>query len=218
MIFKKLPFWRNYTTEHHRNWWTKRQIDWNQAYLSTWNHPHRYVISAVLKNLNWFSLIEIGCGAGANLVNIVNNFKDRQLGGVDVNEEAIKVASKALTGAHLQVGRGDDVMMSDDSTDVILSDMYLIYVGPRKIKKHLKEMKRLARKYVVLCEFSSNSWFKRMYVRMKSGYHAHDYQKLLTDMGFYGIQRYKLIPEMWPGGGWQEKVGYIYIAKVPRRK
>lgn len=132
-----------------------------------------------MKNLSWFSLIEIGCGAGANLANIARNFNDRQLGGVDVNKDAIEVANKALTGAHLQVGRGDDVMMSDDSTDIVLSDMYLIYVGPRKIKEHLKEMRRLARKYVILCEFHSNSWWKRLYVRFKSGYHAHDYQ--ITD-------------------------------------
>ena len=209
---------RNRTTQKHRDWWEKRKIDWNEAYLKTWQHPHRYAISAVLSEMDWFSLMEIGCGAGANLVNLVHSFPGRQLGGVDVNQDAIDMANKALTNAHLQVGRGDDLMISDDATDVVLTDMYLIYVAPKDIKKHLTEILRIARTYVVFCEFHSSSWWERFKIRWQSGYHVHDYVKLLEEMGFYNVQRYRLTPELWPGGGYQEKVGYIITAKVPKIK
>src|SRR3990167_10714890 len=109
------------STNKWKRWWRERKIDWAKDYLSTWNHPHRYMISAILNTFPWISLIEIGCGAGANLVNIIKHFQGKQLGGIDISEGAIDVAKKTLKGALLKVGSGEDVMLSDDSTDVILT-------------------------------------------------------------------------------------------------
>lgn len=207
-----LKFFRS--TNYHRNYWKNRQIDWKQAYTSTWNHPHRYLISKVLTTFQWLSLIEIGCGSGANLINIVRAFPGRQVGGVDINPDAIEEAGKSFGGGFFKVCSGDDVMMSDDSTDVVLSDMALIYVGPRKIKDYLKEMKRIGRHHIVLCEFHSSSWWQRMKLRFSSGYYAYDYNKLLRKLGFYDIIIYKLTEEDWPGGNPQKDYGYIIKARI----
>lgn len=160
--------------------------------------------------------MEIGCGAGANLVNIIKGIGDRQLGGVDINPEAIEVASKALTGGMFKVSSGDDVMMSDKSTDVVLTDMYLIYVGARKIDKHIREIKRLARNYVLLCEFHSESWADRLKLLLGSGYHAYNYKKLLKKHGFYDIMTMKIPPELWPGANIKDH-RYLILAKVSKR-
>jgi len=205
------------TTENHKKYWQERKIDWNQSYLQTWNHPHRFLISAVLKEIGWMSLFEIGCGAGANLVNIIKSFpgKKIQLGGSDINPDAIKTAQEALKGAILKVGSGDDVIMSDDSTDIVLTDRMLIYVGPRQIDKYIKEIKRIARSYVVLCEFHSPSLYDRIKLRWTSGYNAYDYRKLLEKHGFYDIQLVKIPSEVWPGDTYPS---FIIKAKVPVRK
>ena len=128
-LFKKLPFYRNYTTNQHKKWWKNRSIDWQKDYLDTWNHPHRGLIVSVLKKLSWLSLIEIGCGSGANLMRILKEIPGIQVGGVDINEDAIKLATESFKGALLKVGSADDIMLSDNSCDIILSDMLLIYVG-----------------------------------------------------------------------------------------
>ena len=133
-----------------------------------------------------------------------------------INPDAIELAKKTLTGAILKVGSGDDVMMSDKSADVILTDMYLIYMDSRKINQQIKEIKRLARSWIILCEFHSESWYDRMKVRFHDGYFMHNYKTLLEKHGFYDLTFYKLTPELWPGGGLQEKYGYIIKAKVPR--
>ena len=215
-FIKKIPIWRRYTTKQHFQWWKNRKIDWQKEYNATWNHPHRFLISSLLSTFNWVSLIEVGCGSGANLINITQNIKDKQLGGVDINSDAIALAEKTFVGGIFKVCPADDVMMSDKSTDVTLTDMTLIYVSPLKIRKHLTELKRITRNYVILCEFNSESWWERLKLRLSTGYHAHDYGKLLRDLGFNDIMKYKIPDEMWPGAK-NDKFRFIIKAKVPRR-
>lgn len=216
-LLKKIPFWRNYTTKQHKSWWENRRIDWKTSYLDTWNHPHRSRITEALASFSWLSLIEIGCGPGPNLINILNKFKNKQLGGVDVNKDAIELAKKAFTDGLFKVCAGNDVMLSDKSTDVSLTDMMLIYVGRTKIDSYIEELKRITRNHVVLCEFHSTSPLKRLWLKILSGYNAYDYKKLLAKHGFFDIMSYKLTPEDWPEGTHQGEFGYIFVARVPKR-
>lgn len=205
------------TTKNHSSYWFNRKIDWNESYLKTWDHPHRFLISSILKGLNFLSLIEIGCGAGANLKNILQTIPGKQVGGIDINPDAIDLCNKTFKGAMFKVGSADDIMMSDDSTDVVLSDMCLIYVSPKDIGKYLKEIKRITRKYIVLCEFHSNSWWNRLALKINSGYNAYNWQKLLPKYGFYDIFIKKIPEEAWPGGNPQKTFGYIVVAKVLKK-
>ena len=169
-------------TKWHQKYWTDRKIDWKQAYLDTWEHPHRNYIASILARLDWNSLFEVGTGAGANLKNILSKFKGVQLGGCDVNKDAIALANDSFKGAFFKVCPADDIMMSDNSVDVVLSDMCLIYYS--NPHKAIEEMKRVARKHVLFCELHSYTWYGRMKLLFKSGYHAHNYKKLLEKHGF----------------------------------
>lgn len=214
-----ISYVRNFlkNTKAHQKYWSERKIDWNEAYLSTWNHPHRYMLAAVLKTFQWQSLMEIGCGGGANLANFVQTHPGKQLGGSDVSADAIAACQKAFQGAFFKHCPADNVMMSDNSCDVVLSDMLLIYINPREIDKVVGEMKRIARQRLVLCEFHSESWWERFKLKLTTGYNMYDYVKLLQRNGLHDVTRYKIPKEAWPGGV-QEKHGYIIVAKVPRRK
>lgn len=205
------------TTSKWKYYWANRKINWQERYFN-WDHPHRYLISAALTKFQWTSLLEMGVGAGANLANILKHFKNKQLGGVDVSEDAIACAKKNLVGALLKVGSVEDVMISDSATDVVLSDMCLIYLGPRRIHKALDEIKRITRNYVVFCEFHHPSFIKRLWLKLTEGYYAYDYKKLLAKHGYYDIQLFKIPPEFWEGGKPQATFGYIIIARVPKRK
>lgn len=209
------------TTNGHARWWKNRKIDWEKDYLSTWTHPHRALIVQALKTFPWVSLWEVGCGAGANLVRIIqelkpgpNNFK--QLGGSDINPDAIAAAEKALTGARLHVEPLDDILLSDGATDVVLSDAALIYIGPGRIKKAVAEMVRISRKAVVLCEFHGGTPLSRWWLRVRNGYNAYDYVKLLEDAGCYDIQVVKMPKWAWDGFPWQPW-GHVILAKVAKK-
>lgn len=212
---KKLPFYRRYTTSQFEQWWARRKIDWDKDYLRTWDHPHRHFITENLKLMSWKSLIEIGCGPGPNLMNIVKAIPRVQIGGVDVSPEAIALAQKTFTGGYFRVDSGENVFMSDKSSDIILTDMTLIYVGPRKIDKYVVEMKRLARSFVVLSEFHSRNWWERFKLRLFSGHNAYDYQKLLEKHGFHDIIIQDYPPNCWPLDD-NTKFRKLIIARPPK--
>lgn len=200
------------TTKQHSKYWKERKIDWSQHYLSTWDHPHRNLIVHALKLFTWFSLWEVGCGPGANLVKITKEIPGRQLGGSDINADAIELAKKTFNGGRFHCEASENMLLSDGSVDVVLSDAHLIYYGPTKIKAVLKEMIRTSRGHILLCEYNSKSWWTRLMIRMKTGYNAHNYEKLLEDLGCYSIRLIKIPSKYWPDTMWG-KYGYIIMAK-----
>lgn len=207
-------------TSQHKGYWSKRKIDWNQHYLSTWDHPHRQIIIQALKSIPWLSLWEAGCGPGPNLVKITKEFPGHQLGGSDINEDAIALARTTFTGARFNVESIQDMFLSDSSVDVVLSDAALIYIGPRNIRRTLTEYVRIARNHLVLCEFHSTSLWKRWWFRLKTGYNVYNYQALLEQLGAYDIQMVKIPPSYWPGcmpgDGWYD-YGYVIMCKLPNK-
>lgn len=215
-----ISYVRNFfrSTADNAKYWRDRKIDWKTQYFDTWNHPHRQFISYVLRSFDWVSLLEVGCGGGANLAQINQSHgQQKQIGGTDINGDAIVFCDSVFQGAFFKVCPADDLMMSDNSVDVILSDMALIYVDSKGIDKTMQEFRRVARNRIVLCEFHSESLWERLKIKATTGYNAYNYTKLLEKHGFYDVIRYKLPKNAWPGG-LQEKVGYVIVAKVPRRK
>lgn len=201
------------TTNKHKKYWTERKIDWKTSYLDTWDHPHRQLLVWILKTIPFYSLWEVGCGPGANLKKIVQEIPNKQLGGSDVNPEAIELAQKTFKGGLFHVESGENLLMSDNSVDVILSDACLIYVDPTKIKKYLNEYKRVARSHIVLCELHEKNLWKRFTYWLKTGYFMYDYKKLLDKLGYWDIRLTKIPKEFWPGTPWEQH-GYIITAKI----
>lgn len=209
------------TTNEHIKFWRERKIDWGQSYSSTWNHPHRQMVIDALRKFQWRSIYEVGCASGPNLIRIKREFPGAQVGGIDPSEDAINFARATFgSGSLFDVGTGENMMLSDRMTDVVLSDMALIYVGPKNIEKYLKEMRRIARARVVLVEFYHPNFLKRLLLWWKTGYYAHDYRALLTKLGFYDIEFKKITPELWPeadgrpGGEPQKTFGWVISAKL----
>lgn len=214
-LLKKLPFWRRYSTNQHATYWRGRTYGWEE-YIKTWSHPHRSFLTSLLAQMPWVSLFEFGCGSGPNLVNITTNLNGRpmQLGGVDINPKAIEVAEKTFNHGHFRTGDAKDVLMSDKSVDVTLSDMFLIYIGPTKIKQYLKEMRRITRNYVVLCEYYDPSWFRRQWHRLVSGQHVYNYPALLEGLGYNDVVVVK-VPRFEVDHDWRFR--WVIIAKPPKR-
>lgn len=207
---------RRHLTAAHKEWWTKRKIDWKTSYLDTWNVPHRSVISQILSYFPWVSLIEIGCGGGANIYNILKHHKGKQLGGVDVNADAIEFCSKTFVGGMFKVCPANNIMMSDKSVDVTLTDRCLMYVDPSKIGEHLEELKRITRNHLVIREFHSKSWWTRVRFWLRTGYGIYDWKTLLQKHGFYDISWWKLKGNV---DNLDDNLDfdYIFVAKVPKR-
>lgn len=176
------------------------------------NHPRRNYIMAALNNFLWISLFEMGCKEGDNLEKIVTTFKNKQVGGVDEDESFIGVAEDRFRGALLKVGKLDDVMLSDNSVDVVLTDRCLAKV--KNVDRVIKEIKRLTRGTVVLAELHSENWFERLKIRWKTNLRAYNYKQLLQKHGFFDIQMYQMPKDY----GKYYPHNYIIIAKVTKIK
>lgn len=206
-----MKFFRNTNTQ--KKYWTERKIDWKAHYLDTWNHPHRQLLLWALQSFPWKSLWEAGCGPGPNLIKIASVMKDRQIGGSDINADAIELARKTFTGGRFHVEPIEDMLLSDDSTDVVLTDAALIYYSPKDIDKAVHEITRIARNHIVLCEFHSKSWWQRKLLKWKTGYNAYNYETLLEKHGCWDIKIMDIPDEYWEGYPWQP-YGHIIIARV----
>lgn len=201
------------STKRWVTWWQKRKIDWGKEYMNP-NHAHRHYLIETLKRLSWYSLIEVGCGAGANLVRIAKMIPGKQVGGVDINPDAIAFAQTMFKNALFKVNPADNIILSDKSTDVIMSDMFMIYVTPGQMPRYLKEFGRLARNYVVFVELHSKSWWERFVIKWKEGYNVYNWPRLLEKHGFFDISMFKIPPEAWPESDLQQKYGHIIVARV----
>lgn len=186
------------TTNRFRKYWKERKIDWHQAYFTP-EHPHRQLFIEKLKDFQFKSLLEVGCAAGANLYRIKKAFPWVDVGGIDWNEDAINEAKKMLVGCSvLQVGEATDIYISDKGADILISDMCFIYLDGKNFKKALKEAKRVARNGVIFCEFHETNFFRRLLIKLSTGYNAYDYRKELLNAGFHDIQIQSLTTKDWP--------------------
>ena len=186
-------------------------MDWKTCYLDTWEHPHRQMIVDALREFDFESVLEVGCASGPNLFRIAREFPGVRLSGTDVNEQAISVARRYLTG-DLRIGTLARADFPDRCADVVLSDMVLIYV--ERIRETLARIRRLARKRVVFCEFHSERKWERAALKWATGYRAYDYPALLQAHGFRNIEVSKIPRELWPGGRTQRRFGHLIMANV----
>lgn len=217
---------RRFTTSKHIRYWQNRQIDWRQSYFDTWNHPHRFLLIEKLKKMKWNRLFEVGCASGPNLYLIYQNFPERHLAGVDINKDAVKTAHEVLNNKiYVGLQEAENLYVGDNGTDVILTDMCLIYLGPKRIHNALKEMIRSTKKYLMFCELHSSNPFKQWGLRLSTGYNAYNYIKILSMYGLHSIEIDKIPVQCWPknwpiqnpedrlGGEPQKTFGYIITAK-----
>ena len=205
------------STKKHTKYWSDRVMNWEKDYFDTWTHPHRALIVHMIKGMPVGNLWEVGCGGGANIMRIMHDLPGFQeahrIGGSDVNADAIEFCIKKFGGGLWHVESGENLMMSDKSIDLLLTDMALIYVDPFKIDKYLKEFKRVSKGYVLFCEFHSNSWWKRLKARL-GGYHVYDYRKRLEKLGYYDIMVQHIPEPYWPGTDNNTEFRSIISARV----
>lgn len=206
------------TTQQHTQYWANRQIDWQQSYFNL-DHPHRdFMIDLIrISQLQFGSVLEVGCASGANLYRLLKAFpwlKQENVGGVDVNEAAITQAQKNLPDAWFFKNPAHDMFLSDKSSDLGISDMCLLYYSPLMIRKALREMLRVTRLNLVLCELHHENPAKRLKLRLQTGYNAYNYVVLLEELGCYTVDVYKIPEQVWPGGNPQKDFGHIIIARL----
>lgn len=138
---------------------------WSENYMSqdSINHPHRkFLIDKISTLAPLKNVLEIGCASGPNLYLLAKKLPNTKLYGIDISKKAIKVGTewlnkKGIKNTVLSYGKADNLRsFSNKSIDVVFTDAALIYIGPDKIDKVLKEILRAAKKAIIFNEWHSD--------------------------------------------------------------
>jgi len=195
-------------------WRTRHVFDdsWAKSYISegSINHPHRkLLIDKISEYVPLESVLEVGCASGPNLYLLAKKFPGAKLYGTDISKDAIKVGKEFfrkqnIKNVFLGSRKAEDLSgFQDKSIDIVFTDAVLIYEGPEKIESVIKEIIRVAKKAIIICEqhhdFSSSVYRDNW---------IHNY-KVLFDKFISGgrVKIKKIPPEVW-SGNWG-KLGYI---------
>jgi len=185
-------------------------------------HPHRLWLFEQINSFYPFSsILEIGCSYGPNVQILAKKFPCVDVVGLDISQSSVnegnsRLSQQGLDNASLVHGKADELSRFDDkSIDIVFTDATLLYVGPDKIRRVIKEMKRISRKALVLLEFHHISlrWDSMgIGVHTRDGW-VRDYRKLLNH--FFNndtITLTKIPTDVWPTGRWPV-YGYLITVR-----
>jgi len=207
--------------------WKKRSRSHLQKNLGNVLLPHRvWLIDNILAHLEitpqenegqgHTTVLEIGCGCGANLEVLARRTPTLQLVGIDISPVSIAVgrerfAELGIGSVTLVEGQADNLScLANASVDVVFTDAMLLYIGPDKIQVCIEEMRRVARRALILLEMHmegiglGGSYTRDGWVR--------DYRVLFNQLG-YDTKLLRMPPEARPAGRWP-KYGTLIEVKL----
>ena len=135
----------------------------------------------VLRPLAPQSFMEIGCGAGRNLLYARRTMPDARAIGIDINPHAVSVAAEQLgAGASVRQGSVYDLgQFPDGSIDVLFSMGVLMHIAHDRVAEVVEHMHRIARVAVIHLECHGPSYsfdyhkyprnYEELYRRVGSG-------------------------------------------------
>ena len=185
--------------------------EWAKGYISenAINHPHRKLLVEEISQFNPFeSVLELGSAAGANLFLLAKKYPNAKFYGIDVSKKAVKegqkfFAEKEIKNVFLKTSNITDLKsFANKSIDVVFSDAAIIYIGKKEIELVFKEIFRIAKKAVILCEqhtdkesFYNNRWI-------------YNYEKIVKKINPNAQIHFSRLPKGIFGGDW-DKYGHI---------
>jgi ubiquinone/menaquinone biosynthesis C-methylase UbiE len=143
-----------------RAFWSDRNAG-NPEHVETWwnhrLHPSRQIPVETVASLPVQSVLEVGAAVGANLYELGRRRRFDMLAGTDLNLSMVEEARRRLAHLPDQPSRVEVADLSalpfpDKSFDATLCLVVLCCVGPRDIKRALREVLRVTRRYVVIAD------------------------------------------------------------------
>lgn len=137
---KQLDHW---TGEEGREYAARGENNLTAPRVHMWEH----IINAV-PELEGLSTLEVGCNKGYNL-------KILQTWGHDVVgiDPVGKIPERFNEGILINKGVAEDIKFGDDSFDFVFSCGVLIHIHPDNQLKAIREMVRVAKKYIAVIEY-----------------------------------------------------------------
>lgn len=133
------------------------------------------------------TVLEMGCGFGRNLKFLMENLSYQpKLVGFDISESMIRKAKEGVNDKVL-LGCGDSTSLPfhDQSYDLVFTHATLMHVPEEHIRKAIQELKRVAKKYLILVEetYWSKGNLRRGTFKPNEYTFIYDYKTLVSQSG-----------------------------------
>jgi len=144
-----------------------------------------------IRKLDFKSIFEVGCGMGKNLRNLWIIFPDKKISGCDVNSFVTDTAVHYCLDAKINIflSSAKKIKVNDNSFDLVFTNNFLQHVSPNNIKDVIKEIIRIASKFIL---HSEDCFYKHIDPSKTPMIDIdeddppsfnHDYEKLYSNIG-----------------------------------
>lgn len=94
-----------------------------------------------------FKVLEVGANAGVQLV-LLQKMGFKHLSGIEINQEALEIAKSMTKNINLWQGSASALPFKDNYFDLVFTSGLLIHILPANIKKAMREIYRISKKYI----------------------------------------------------------------------
>lgn len=108
---------------------------------------------AILSGYSIGSVLEIGCGQGANLVHLARTLDPADVWGVDINATALAIARENAPGVNVVASRARRLPFRDGLVDLAFTIGVLIHQPDDSLPEVISEIVRCSRRYVLWAEY-----------------------------------------------------------------
>jgi ubiquinone/menaquinone biosynthesis C-methylase UbiE len=182
----KLPKLKN----QHQYWENRGQVYMNEILSSGYLEYEVFfqdLLINELRQLEFDTFFEAGCGFGWNVRRVKEEFPGVRVGGLDFSSTQLLNAKTYLKGIEAEMRQGDICSMpfEDDHFDVGFSLGVFMNIHPDKIMAALREIARVAKKYVIHIEYDETHTTPGLREKraFKTNIVSHDYRSLYQELG-----------------------------------
>jgi pseudaminic acid biosynthesis-associated methylase len=128
------------------------------------------------------SVLEVGCGQGANLAPIVEVLDPADVWGIDVNEGAIARAREHAPGANIVRSRARQLPFRDRFVDLTFTVGVLIHQPEETLVDVISEIVRCSRRFVLWAEYRAAGTVEIPYHGESGALFSRDYGAIYADL------------------------------------
>lgn len=174
-----------------QHYWNTRGREYFNDFFSSGCHKYEIFFQDILveelKNLEFSSCFEAGCGFGWNVKRIKQEFPQLRIAGLDFSMPQLLKSREYLPDIVMPVTQGDDCAMpfKDKSFDVGFTLGVYMNIHPRKIDPAIDEMLRVTKKYIIHLEWDQENTLPELREKriFKTNIISHNYRKLYESRG-----------------------------------
>lgn len=201
-VFLKLFFKKSFDLYNQEEFFINRTKNYKEEMLELgkdqfYNELNEKFIDIIQNLLCIDSVLEIGCYCGYRLKKAKERFPQKKYIGLDMVNDALEIARSILNkDVELIKANAQDIPLTNKSIDLIYTFASLMHVSFRNIKKVVKEMERVAKKYILLVEITDleSSFLDKIKLNMWAYGYMHNYGKLFKKTNFKLARKESLKP------------------------